>query len=427
MNNKLRILEARVRKLEKQIINERGLFGDYDVTADDNFWDFDDDEFVDTSFGDDSNKKTSGSLNDKPVAKNGGATAEAFENVICDAIFYKGKMPENYELADAITKTCHTNEPEVIFANLYESLRKTPLARANLQALPGKQPVTRKWIKLGFYDEYNAMPSGVPKTDIIGGNFHVSVKKKGGSQLMSGTVCETLATINAALLNTANELNDQLVSLQDQMDSLTGKNDAKYKALLNKYDQLNAQREDILDKISDTKNVMDNIVSSGGSFKQRLDTDSGSARKDYYQYIAQKNNIELSMKNLNKSIRQLQDNNFSDDSNLAYGKMEIARKQFERNILNQIENNSSELHDAILREAITGEVKFGYGAPGCANYVLVWDEDGICEVFNIDQYLKHIQGHNKFDLSYKSNSVKLKGGKTGQYDADIALRIVVNN
>lgn len=427
MNNKFRILEARVRKLEKQIINERGLFGDYDVTADDNFWDFDDNEFVDTSFGDDSNKKTSGSLNDKPVAKNGGATAEAFENVICDAIFYKGKMPENYELVDAIIKTCHTNEPEVIFANLYESLRKTPLARANLQALPGKQPVTRKWIKLGFYDEYNATPSGVPKTDIIGGNFHVSVKKKGGSQLMSGTVCETLATINAALLNTANELSDQLASLQDQMDSLTGKNDAKYKALLNKYDQLNAQREDILDKISDTKNVMDNIVSSGGSFKQRLDTDSGAARKDYYQYIAQKNNIELSMKNLNKAIRQLQDNDFSDDSNLAYGKMEIARKQFERNILNQIENNSSELHDAILREAITGEVKFGYGAPGCANYVLVWDESGNCEVFNIDQYLKHIQGHNKFDLSYKSNSVKLKGGKTGQYDADIALRIVVNN
>lgn len=426
-SNKLRILEARVRKLEKQIINERGLFGDYDVTADDNFWDFDDDEFVDTSFGDNSNKKTSGSLNDKPVAKNGGATAEAFENVICDAIFYKGKMPENYELVDAITKTCHTNEPEVIFANLYESLRKTPLAQANLQALPGKQPVTRKWIKLGFYDEYNATPSGVPKTDIIGGNFHVSVKKKGGSQLMSGTVCETLATINAALLNTANELSDQLASLQDQMDNLTGKNDAKYKALLNKYDQLSAQREDILDKISDTKNVMDNIVSSGGSFKQRLDTDSGSARKDYYNYIAQKNNIELSMKNLNKSIRQLQDNNFSDDSNLAYGKMEIARKQFERNILNQIENNSSELHDAILREAITGEVKFGYGAPGCANYVLVWDESGNCEVFNIDQYLKHIQGHNKFDLSYKSNSVKLKGGKTGQYDADIALRIVVNN
>lgn len=427
MNNKLRMLEARVRKLEKQIINERGLFGDYDVTADDNFWDFDDNEFVDASFGDDSNKKTSGSLNDKPVAKNGGATAEAFENVICDAIFYKGKMPENYELVDAITKTCHTNEPEVIFANLYESLHKTPLANAKLQALPGKQPVTRKWIKLGFYDEYNATPSGVPKTDIIGGNFHVSVKKKGGSQLMSGTVCETLATINAALLNTANELNDQLISLQDQMDSLTGKNDAKYKALLNKYDQLNAQREDILDKISDTKNVMDNIVSSGGSFKQRLDTDSGAARKDYYQYIAQKNNIELSMKNLNKAIRQLQDNDFSDDSNLAYGKMEIARKQFERNILNQIENNSSELHDAILREAITGEVKFGYGAPGCANYVLVWDESGNCEVFNIDQYLKHIQGHNKFDLSYKSNSVKLKGGKTGQYDADIALRIVVNN
>jgi hypothetical protein len=427
MNNKFRMLESRVRKLEKQIINERGLFGDYDVTADDEFWDFDDDEFVDTSFGDNSNKKTSGSLNDKPIAKNGGATAEAFENVICDAIFYKGVMPENYELVDAITKTCHTNEPEVIFANLYESLRKTPLARANLQALPGKQPVTRKWIKLGFYDEYSAMPSGVPKTDIIGGNFHVSVKKKGGSQLMSGTVCETLATINAALLNTANELNDQLASLQDQMDSLTGKNGAKYKALLNKYDQLNAQREDILDKISDTKNVMDNIVSSGGSFKQRLDTDSGSARKDYYQYIAQKNNIELSMKNLNKAIRQLQDNDFSDDSNLAYGKMEIARKQFERNILNQIENNSSELHDAILREAITGEVKFGYGAPGCANYVLVWDEDGNCEVFNIDQYLKHIQGHNKFDLSYKSNSVKLKGGKTGQYDADIALRIVVNN
>ena len=427
MNNKFRILEARVRKLEKQIINERGLFGDYDVTADDNFWDFDDDEFVDTSFGDDSNKKTSGSLNDKPVAKNGGATAEAFENVICDAIFYKGVMPENYKLVDAIIKTCHTNEPEVIFANLYESLRKTPLARANLQALPGKQPVTRKWIKLGFYDEYNATPSGVPKTDIISGNFHVSVKKKGGSQLMSGTVCETLATINAALLNTANELNDQLISLQDQMDNLTGKNDAKYKALLNKYDQLNAQREDILDKISDTKNVMDNIVSSGGSFKQRLDTDSGSARKDYYNYIAQKNNIELSMKNLNKAIRQLQDNDFSDDSNLAYGKMEIARKQFERNILNQIENNSSELHDAILREAITGEVKFGYGAPGCANYVLVWDESGNCEVFNIDQYLKHIQGHNKFDLSYKSNSVKLKGGKTGQYDADIALRIVVNN
>lgn len=426
MNNKFRILEARVRKLEKQIINERGLFGDYDVTADDEWWDFDDDEFVD-----DGTTKTSGPLNDKPVAKNGGATAEAFENVICDAIFYKGVMPDNYKLVDAITKTCHTNEPEVIFANLYESLRKTPLARANLQALPGDQPVTRKWIKLGFYDVYGARVKGTPKTDIIGGNFHVSVKKKGGSQLMSGTVCETLATINAALLNTANELSDQLASLQDQMDSLTNKNDVKYKSLINKYDQLYAQREDILDKISDTKNVMDNIVKSGGSFKQRLDSDAGQARKDYYNYIAQKNDIELSMKNLNKQIAKLQ--SFDDSSEFAYGKMEIARKQFEKNIIQQIENESSDLHDAILREAITGEVKFGYGSKGCANYVLVWDEDGNCEVFNIDQYLKHIQGHNKFDLSYKTNSVKLKNPetgrteKTGQYDADIALRITVDN
>lgn len=424
--DKFKMFESRISKLEKlinnRIKNERGLHGNYDVAADDEWWDFDDNEFV---VDDDTNTKTSDPLNDRPVIKNGGASAEAFENVICDAIYYKGEMPDNYGYINVIKKVCHTDEPEKVFNQLYKTLSKTPLAKANLQALPGHQPVTKKWIKLGFYDVYGARPSGVPKTDIIGGNFHVSVKKKGGSQLMSGTVCETLATINAAFLNSANDISVQLTELQNQMNSISDTNSSEYNKLMAKYDELDAKRELLLDKISDTKNVMDNIISSGGSFKQRLDSDSAQARKDYYDYIAKVNNIELSMKNLNKQIAKLQE--FDDSAEFAYGKMEIARKQFEKNIIQQIENESSELHDAILREAITGQVKFGYGSKGCANYVLVWDEDGTCEVFNIDEYINHIQGHNKFDLSYKSNSVKLKGGKTGQYDADIALRITVNN
>lgn len=424
-----RLLEKRIAKLEKYIL-------EYNIIEDEDFWTFDDHEFEvddDTLF----------EVSDEDSDKNGGAYAEVFENVICDALKYKGVMPNNYPHVDAIVNTCFvtnkvkekpskymTDKEEqaaTIFANLYNSLSNTVLKDAKLTPLPGQQITTTKWSKLGLYDRYNGRVSGVPKTDIIGGKFHVSVKKKGGSQLMSGTICETLATINAALLNQANDIVVRLEELDSELTELekrSNTNSTKYKKLAVQYEELDAKHEDMIASINHIVDTMDDIKEQGGSFKARIDGNTREARSEYNKMIAVKNGIELKKSKLEDQLEALKD--AQDDVHTAVGQMELARKRFEKDVINRITNKSTELHNAILREAITGEVKFGRNAKGSANYILVWDERGECEVFDVDQYIEHIQGHHKFDLSYKSNSVKIKGGKTGQYDADIALRITVN-
>ena len=426
-----RELQRRVARLEK-LMYEKG----YKNIDDDDFWDkiADSEEINETP--------TSGPVSDEESEdKHGGAVAEVFENVICHAIQYKGIMPEDYDpvYVNAIIKSCIAKPKkgekaptgdakrkiaESVFYNIYDSLRGTVLDGVKLKTLNGRQAVSFAWQSLGFYSRYGATISGVPKTDVISGNIHVSIKKKGGSQLMSGTVCETLATINAAALKISNDISAQLIELEDKFDALVkeGKeNSDYYNALVKKYDALQDKYNDVLSTIDHNVDTVDDIISAGGKFGNQIKGNVKNARKAYNQQLE----AERQLQGLQDQIEELDEIN--DDLKTEFGQLEMARKTFERDVISQIKSPSSDLHYEILREAITGETKFGEGKAGAANYVLVWDTSGRCEVYNIDEYIEHISGHYKFDLSYKTNSVKLKGRKTGKYRADIALRITVNS
>ena len=426
-----RELQRRVARLEK-LMYEKG----YKNIDDDDFWDkiAASEEINETP--------TSGPVSDEESEdKHGGAVAEVFENVICHAIQYKGIMPEDYDqvYVNAIIKSCIAKPKkgekaptgdakrkiaESVFYNIYDSLRGTVLDGVKLKTLNGRQAVSFAWQSLGFYSRYGATISGVPKTDVISGNIHVSIKKKGGSQLMSGTVCETLATINAAALKISNDISAQLIELEDKFDALVkeGKeNSDYYNALVKKYDALQDKYNDVLSTIDHNVDTVDDIISAGGKFGNQIKGNVKNARKAYNQQLE----AERQLQGLQDQIEELDDIN--DDLKTEFGQLEMARKTFERDVISQIKSPSSELHYEILREAITGETKFGKDKAGAANYVLVWDTSGRCEVYSIDEYIEHISGHYKFDLSYKTNSVKLKGRKTGKYRADIALRITVNS
>ena len=426
-----RELQRRVARLEK-LMYEKG----YKNIDDDDFWDkiAASEEINETP--------TSGPVSDEESEdKHGGAVAEVFENVICHAIQYKGIMPADYDpvYVNAIIKSCIAKPKkgekaptgdakrkiaESVFYNIYDSLRGTVLDGVELKTLNGRQAVSFAWQSLGFYSRYGATISGVPKTDVISGNIHVSIKKKGGSQLMSGTVCETLATINAAALKISNDISAQLIELEDKFDALVkeGKeNSDYYNALVKKYDALQDKYNDVLSTIDHNVDTVDDIISAGGKFGNQIKGNVKNARKAYNQQLE----AERQLQGLQDQIEELDEIN--DDLKTEFGQLEMARKTFERDVISQIKSPSSDLHYEILREAITGETKFGKGKAGAANYVLVWDTSGRCEVYNIDEYIEHISGHYKFDLSYKTNSVKLKGRKTGKYRADIALRITVNS
>ena len=164
-------------------------------------------------------------------------------------------------------------------------------------------------------------------------------------------------------------------------------------------------------------NVIDKIISKGGKFKGTINGTSAEAGKEYQRQLEERR------KKLQDKLNDLDE--IDDDLTDEYGQLEFARKTLQREIIAQIKDSNSKLRYEILREAITGDTKFGKGNAGAANYVLEWDTSGRCSVYDVDEYIKHIENKYSFGFSYKTNSIRVKGRKTGKYRADMALRIAV--
>lgn len=429
-----RELQRRVARLERLIYEDNDPY--IGQLNDDDFWAKreESEEAMDNAI------PTSGPIGDiEHEDKRGGAGAEVFENVICHAIKFKGVMPKDYDQVyiNAIIASCFATPKkgektptgnakreiaESVFYNIYDSLQHSVLADADdLHTLNGHQPVTPEWSALGYYSRYGCRPSGVPKTDVISGGFHVSIKEKtSGSQLMSGTICETLATINAAASKISDDLSKQLLEIEDRLSALIkeGQNNTdRYNKLAKQYDKLFAEYSDIIPVIDHNVNVIDNIISKDGKFKGVINGTSTEAGKEYQRQLEERR------KKLQDKLNDLDE--IDDDLTSEYGQLEFARKTLQKEIIEQIKASNSKLRYEILREAITGDTKFGKGKPGAANYVLEWDTSGRCNVYDVDAYIKHIENKYSFGFSYKTNSIRVKGRKTGKYRADMALRIAV--
>jgi hypothetical protein len=81
-------------------------------------------------------------------------------------------------------------------------------------------PTSAEWKKTGANDR-------TPKTDMINNKVHISLKKSGGSQLMSGQAAETLSTFNAAMATYSGKNPRGLIKLMSKIETDMGKMTSK--------------------------------------------------------------------------------------------------------------------------------------------------------------------------------------------------------
>lgn len=186
-------------------------------------------------------------------------------------------------------------------------------------------PISNDWIEAGKYGS-GGRGDRTPKTDLISsdGRFRISLKKDGGSQLMSAKLNETsseaLATLNAAISLTNNE----------------------YKL----EDILNVEPED--GEVGDTFNVNEVL-------------------KSYYE--------DESLRNIGGSIGDIKRRTSGTDAELEQTrKINDISSKLSRfaNKLQNLCNNDARFKEAFMREASTGEVKFGADTVSTANCWFVY-------------------------------------------------------
>ena len=132
-----------------------------------------------------------------------------FENIICAAYNMKSlKQDKEQAIKSAETdwKPLYDDWMEVgnnIVKNSFPSPSGTMKHFGS-----GNAPLTPKWNS--YFIKTTGKPAGgstkTPKTDMYIGGQHISLKKYGGSQLMSGGKAETLATLGAAYDNLPNNV-----------------------------------------------------------------------------------------------------------------------------------------------------------------------------------------------------------------------------
>lgn len=288
---------------------------------------------------------------------------EIFENVICEAWNSEGKSLGKYEK----TVSKKGLDPDKVCENIYSCLCSVQLLSPGdrLEKLDKSPDVTQEWVELGLYNEKR--PNATPKTDIIRnnrGNCRISVKEASGARLMSGAVNETIATIRAAIENSGN------TELKDFADSifakLTGEN-VELRA------RIKGSTTEILKKL-----------------KLRENPDEEPEDEDEAKIWR----IEQAKNELNALIEKLKD-----------------------------KNAFPGVFDAILKEAITGEVKFGKNSPACADYVLLWDSKGNVDIYTTDDYIQKFGSEYRIYSTYKSSSNKVKGVKDGSRNTWMVMTI----
>lgn len=273
---------------------------------------------------------------------------EIFESIICEAYNNKGKVPEKSQYAATVES--RGMSPQTLYKNIYDSLKKYKMP--HIRKLENANPVTDEWYRLGLYKESGSTPNNTPKTDILGGKFHISVKEGSGARLMSGAVNESIATIRAAI------------------ESL---NDA----------DLNKEVNDLFNKL---KSVGTRARLSSA------DLTVGAIKKKY-------KGISYSNDDLDEDERKV----------LTIEELKIEFNEFVAKV-----NSNKDIREAIIREALTGTVKFGKDSTSCANYILTWENDGTCHLYTIDEFYNEFGSHYRVKSAFKSSAVTRKGVRVGR-------------
>ena len=183
-------------------------------------------------------------------------------------------------------------------------------------------------------------PTKTPKTDMYIGDQHISLKKVGGSQFMSGGKAETLATLNFAYKNTS-------------MKVKTQKLDKAFNSL-----------------VSDIVKGFESVALEPGQNITTIKNDLKTGKKS--KFLDKVSETISNNKELTKSLNSL--------------------------------FQTSEIKEAVVKEAMTGENKFS-DKLASANYMLVFDDDGSASYKEInDSIVKKYAKAVDFSVSFKTGS-----------------------
>ena len=270
---------------------------------------------------------------------------EIFESIICNSWNSKGKSVDDAETGSRYASIIkgHGLDPKTIAKNIYDTLKDSKI-------IPEKETLhkldaantTDEWFELGMYTK---KPNATPKTDIIStknNKVRISVKEESGARLMSGAINETIATLRVAVNKSGNK---------------------------------------------ELKELVDNTC------------------KQLTEDHIFRGTIKGSTKSILRKLGQRPDseNPPEDESERIVWQIEQA-KNILAGLIEKIKS-FPDVYKEVLHEAISGMVKFGVD-PGCANYVLTWDKDGNCNIYNIDDYIKEFGSQYKVYATYKSSSKK---------------------
>jgi hypothetical protein len=284
-----------------------------------------------------------------------------FECAICEAWNSKGK-----NLGEYGKQISFITDEKAVAKNIYDSLKKVLPARCKLEKLSRRksaEAVTDKWRELGLYD---SAPDSTPKTDIYaksGGDYRISIKKMNKKGLADARFMSGAINESIATVRAAIEI------------VLKGK---KNKEL----EQIDKDFQDLINYQSRTR-----FAGKTGEIRKGLIA-NGKPMTDSEKMLV-----------------------ILDETKEKY-----------ISVITHL-NKYPDLFLEIVKEAATGRVKFGPNAPETANYVLLWDTSGNCMFENIDDYVESHINQIKMTVQYKSDSVKLKGVKTGEYDAWLTLQL----
>jgi len=224
--------------------------------------------------------------------------------------------------------------------------------------------LTDFWLENGGVDT-------TPKTDVAGGDYKISIKKSGGSQLLSATYGESNATFAAALKNIGNktdpELKEKLEKIRDKT-IWTDVNTGEYP----------------IDVTSVKKLIPDEISKEMRKRKDKRDNDK----------IVRGLNEFISEQSKHPVISQI-----------ISGM--ILNSQLDQ-ILQEILQKDKELKYEFTKEAMTGNIKFGTESIGSANYILVFDTEGNLKTKKIDRtIIEKYASKVKYNVTYKSSGSKV--------------------
>lgn len=264
-----------------------------------------------------------------------------FENIICAAYNMKSLRQDK----DKAIKSAETNWKPLYddWMEVGDKIVKSAFAnpKGTMKHFgSGNAPLRDEW------EQYFIKTTGrkahastkTPKTDMYIGTEHISLKKAGGSQLMSGGKAETLATLAAAYDNLPN--NTKSKALEESWNSLT-----------------------------------DTIERDFISFK----LPAGTQINDFKAAI--KSGVDDEMTNFVKDALRKQ-------SNMTKTLQDLL--------------NTAEINREVVREAMTGNQKFKDALPKASHILKFDERGNSKYVKIDDKYVDYVASQTSFNISFKT-------------------------